>query len=158
MDIDIYTDGACSGNPGTGGWGFIIIQKDADKELFKANGGESSTTNNRMELSAVIEALKKLKTLELDGTLSQKSDAKPAVQIYTDSQYVMKGIQEWILNWKKNNWQTAAKKSVKNQDLWQELDALNCEIAPNWNWVKGHSGNRYNEECDRLAVQACKKF
>ncbi len=150
MEIDIYTDGACSGNPGPGGWGFVIIEKQSDKLLFKTNGGMTETTNNQMELTAAIEALKAIKEKKL-------ANSENSLSIYTDSQYVMKGIKEWIFNWKKNNWKTAAKKPVKNQDLWQKLDALNCELSPIWNWVKGHSGNRYNEECDCLAVNAIPK-
>ncbi len=148
MDIDIYTDGACSGNPGPGGWGFVIIDKNSRQEILKSNGGEKQTTNNRMELTAVIEALKAIK----NKTVNIEEGSELAV--YTDSQYVKNGISAWIFNWKKNNWKTSAKKAVKNQDLWQELDSLSIELAPKWNWVKGHAGNRYNEECDRLAVEA----
>ncbi len=148
MEVEIYTDGACSGNPGKGGWGFVIINKTEEKELFKCSGAEIQTTNNRMEMTAVIEALKKIK--------AQRSFFSEDVNlsIFTDSKYVQQGISSWIFNWKKNNWQTAAKKPVKNKDLWQELDELSTELAPKWNWVKGHAGNRYNEECDRLAVNA----
>ncbi len=147
MKIDIYTDGACSGNPGPGGWGFVIIDKDSDNEIIKNSGAKKNTTNNRMELSAVIEALKTIKEKKLNET-------ENSLSIYTDSQYVKNGISAWIFNWKKNNWKTSAKKPVKNQDLWQELDKLSIELKPTWNWVKGHAGNRYNEECDRLAVEA----
>ncbi len=148
MEVEIYTDGACSGNPGKGGWGFVIINKTEEKELFKCSGAEIQTTNNRMEMTAVIEALKKIK--------AQRSFFSEDVNlsIFTDSKYVQQGISSWIFNWKKNNWQTAAKKPVKNKDLWQELDKLSTELAPKWNWVKGHAGNRHNEECDRLAVNA----
>ncbi len=148
MEIEIYTDGACSGNPGKGGWGFVIINKTEEKELFKSSGAEMQTTNNRMEMTAVIEALKKIKAQRNLFTENVN------LSIFTDSKYVQQGISSWIFNWKKNNWQTSAKKPVKNKDLWQELDKLSTELAPKWNWVKGHAGNRYNEECDRLAVNA----
>ena len=133
--VTIYTDGACKGNPGPGGWGAILQFSDQVKEL---RGGESSTTNNRMELTAAIEALRALK--------------KPCVvALFTDSTYVKNGIQQWLHNWKKNNWRTAAKKPVKNQDLWELLDeqAERHEIV--WKWVKGHSGDPGNERADELA-------
>ncbi len=147
MEIDIYTDGACSGNPGPGGWGFVVVDKNAGSELFKNSGAEKNTTNNRMELTAVIEALNFIKSKCL-------VNSEYNLSVYTDSQYVKNGISAWIFNWKKNNWKTSAKKPVKNQDLWQALDKLSIELKPKWNWVKGHAGNRYNEECDRLAVEA----
>lgn len=150
MNIDIYTDGACSSNPGKGGWAYVIINKDGGLELERASGAEKITTNNRMELSAVINALKKAEHYfpSPDGVLS----------VYTDSQYVQQGISSWIFNWKKNNWKTAAKQPVKNKDLWQELDALSQTLKPKWNWIKGHTGNTYNELCDALAVIAMKKM
>ncbi len=147
MELDIYTDGACSGNPGPGGWGFVVVDKNTGAELFKNNGAERQTTNNRMELAAVIEALNFVKAKSLVND-------EHNLAVYTDSQYVKNGISAWIFNWKKNNWKTSAKKPVKNQDLWQALDKLSIELKPKWNWVKGHAGNRYNEECDRLAVEA----
>ena len=134
--VEIFTDGACSGNPGIGGWGAILRYKDVEKEL---SGGELDTTNNRMELTAVIEALKALK--------------KPCnISLYTDSKYVMSGITEWLENWKQNGWRTANKKSdVKNIDLWQQLDELCNMHEIRWVWVKGHNGHPENERCDALA-------
>jgi ribonuclease HI len=133
--VKIYTDGACKGNPGPGGWGALLHYKEHEKEL---SGGERETTNNRMELMAVIRALESLK--------------RPSeVLITTDSQYVMKGIMEWIKNWKRNGWRTAAKKPVKNADLWQELDHFVEQHRVKWAWVKGHSGHAENERADELA-------
>ena len=133
--IDIYTDGACSGNPGPGGWGAILRSGDTEKELF---GGELLTTNNRMEMMAVIEALRALK--------------KPvAARVHTDSQYVQKGISEWIHGWKRRGWKTAAKEPVKNEDLWRELDRLAAAHEIKWIWVKGHAGHPENERADALA-------
>ena len=135
--IKIYTDGACKGNPGVGGWGGIIMQDEKNIELF---GGENETTNNRMELMAVIMALKEISSnLELT--------------IYTDSTYVQKGISEWIKNWKVNNWRSSSKKPVKNKDLWIELDEAVGSRKINWEWVKGHAGNEGNEKADELANQ-----
>ena len=135
--IKIYTDGACKGNPGVGGWGAIIMQDEKNIELF---GGENETTNNRMELMAVIMALKEISSnLELT--------------IYTDSTYVQKGISEWIKNWKVNNWRSSSKKPVKNKDLWIELDEVVGSRKINWEWVKGHAGNEGNEKADELANQ-----
>ena len=134
--IEIFTDGACSGNPGPGGWGAILRWKDQEKEL---SGGDAETTNNRMELTAVIEALKALKT-------------SCVISLYTDSKYVMDGVNQWLPNWKKNNWRTANKKSaVKNIDLWQQLDDLLPQHEILWNWVKGHNGHPENERVDKLA-------
>jgi ribonuclease HI len=133
--VEIYSDGACRGNPGPGGWGALLRAKGAEKELW---GGEADTTNNRMELTAVIRALEALK--------------RPSrVRIYTDSQYVQKGISEWIHAWKRKGWKTADKKPVKNADLWRELDALAREHLIEWHWVKGHAGHPENERADRLA-------
>ncbi|MQQ99785.1 ribonuclease HI [Glaciimonas soli] len=133
--VEIYTDGACKGNPGTGGWGALLISGDHEKELF---GGEKNTTNNRMELLAVIEALNMLK--------------KPCeVIVHTDSQYVQKGISEWIHGWKARGWKTAAKAPVKNVDLWQALDAAQARHQIQWRWVKGHAGHVGNERADELA-------
>ena len=135
--IKIYTDGACKGNPGVGGWGAIIMQDEKNIELF---GGENETTNNRMELMAVIMALKEISSnLELT--------------VYTDSTYVQKGISEWIKNWKVNNWRSSSKKPVKNKDLWIELDEAVGSRKINWEWVKGHAGNEGNEKADDLANQ-----
>lgn len=136
--IEIFTDGACSGNPGLGGWGAVLRYKDVEKEI---SGAAEATTNNRMELLAVINALKLLKTTcEAD--------------IYTDSQYVMKGATEWLAGWVKNSWRTADKKPVKNSDLWQEIYHLNKRHVLRWHWVKGHAGHPENERCDLLARNA----
>ncbi|MCY3768410.1 MAG: ribonuclease HI [Gammaproteobacteria bacterium] len=133
--VIIYTDGACRGNPGPGGWGAVLIHGNHRKELY---GGESSTTNNRMELTAAIESLKAL--------------TRPSrVSVYTDSTYVKNGMQGWLRNWKKNNWLTAQRKPVKNQDLWKVLDELVGRHDVDWHWVKGHSGNPGNERADLLA-------
>lgn len=141
--IEVFTDGACSGNPGPGGWGVILRYKGTEKEL---SGGEPETTNNRMELTAVIEALKALKR-ECD------------VVIHTDSRYVMDGVQQWLPNWKQNGWKTSNKKSpVKNVDLWQELDALLQKHNIRWIWVKGHNGHEENERVDKLARDFAKSF
>ncbi|MDR2098736.1 MAG: ribonuclease HI [Rickettsiales bacterium] len=133
--VVIYTDGACSGNPGRGGWGALLICGDRRREI---HGGEKDTTNNRMELSAVIEALSLLK--------------RPAsVEVVTDSQYVKNGITEWISNWKGNGWKSANKKPVKNKELWLELDRLAGRHSISWRWVKGHAGHPENERVDELA-------
>ena len=133
--IEIYTDGACKGNPGVGGWGAWLRYGDHEKELF---GGEAHTTNNRMELLAVIRALESIKR------------PVPLV-IHTDSQYVQKGITEWMSNWKRRGWRTADKKPVKNVDLWRQLDELAQRHEIEWRWVKGHSGDAGNERADQLA-------
>lgn len=133
--IEIYTDGACSGNPGPGGWG-VLIQENGEEQ--RLSGGEPDTTNNRMELMAAIEAL---------NHFSEGTD----LTIYTDSQYVKNGVTTWIEGWKRNGWKTAARKPVKNQDLWQRLDTLAAARKVTWKWVKGHAGDPGNEEADRLA-------
>jgi len=145
--IHIYTDGGCSGNPGPGGWAYVMVQKTSQGDSVTAEewGGEISTTNNRMELLAVISAIKALKT---------KPELSSNFTLYTDSQYVQKGITEWIHNWKRNSWRTSDKKPVKNQDLWMELDALAAGFSITWVWVKGHAGNTYNERCDALTQKA----
>jgi ribonuclease HI len=137
--VEIYTDGACRGNPGPGGWAALLICDGREKEI---SGAETLTTNNRMELLAVIRALESLK--------------KPgvSVRIYTDSQYVIKGIKEWLASWKARGWRTADKKPVKNQDLWEQLDALVVTHDVEWHWVRGHAGIEGNERVDRLANQA----
>ena len=134
--ITIYTDGACSGNPGIGGWGVVILEKN--KEDTFLYGGNDNTTNNRMELTAAIEALKYFQD-------------KRTITLITDSKYVKDGIQSWIQNWKKNGWKTAAKKPVKNKELWIELDQLISKHIISWEWVKGHAGNTHNEQADYLA-------
>ncbi len=131
--IEIFTDGACSGNPGPGGWGVLIIDHGSEREL---NGGEASTTNNRMEMLAAIEALKA---------------TTGAIILHTDSTYVKNGITQWINGWKKNGWKTAAKKPVKNQDLWIALDEATAGRDIDWRWVKGHAGHPGNERADALA-------
>jgi ribonuclease HI len=133
--VEIFTDGACKGNPGPGGWGALLRYGNIEKSLY---GSEAETTNNRMELMAAIEGL---------SALRETCD----VTITTDSQYVRKGITEWLANWKRNGWRTAAKEPVKNADLWQQLDEQNKRHQVNWRWVKGHSGHRENEIADRLA-------
>ena len=133
--VQIYTDGACKGNPGVGGWGALLRCNGVEKELF---GGAAHTTNNRMELLAVIEGLRALKKRSI-------------VEVYTDSKYVQQGVSEWLAGWKKNGWKTAARKSVKNDDLWRDLDALLPEHELSWHWVKGHAGHIENERADELA-------
>ena len=145
MEIKIYTDGACAGNPGPGGWAAIIISENSKKELF---GGEKLTTNNRMELTAAIEALEYC-TKQEEGQLSLKQ-----IKIYTDSNYVKDGITVWINSWEKNNWKTADKKNVKNVDLWKKLKELTGANSIEWNWVKGHSENPMNDLADKLAKKA----
>ena len=141
--VEIFTDGACSGNPGAGGWGVVLRYGGVEKEL---SGGEAETTNNRMELTAVIEALKALKK-------------SCEIVLCTDSRYVMDGVQQWLPNWKKNGWRTANKKSpVKNIDLWQQLDSLLELHKIKWVWVKGHNGHPENERCDKLARDEAKAY
>jgi len=140
--IEIFTDGACKGNPGTGGWGALLVSGEREKELC---GGEHDTTNNRMELTAVIEALNAL--------------TRPCeVILHTDSQYVQKGITEWIHGWKARGWRTAAKAPVKNVDLWQALDAAQAKHKVDWRWVKGHAGHEGNERADGLANKGVEKM
>ena len=133
--VEIYSDGACRGNPGPGGWGAIVRFNHSEKELV---GGETATTNNRMVLTAVIRALEAL-------------ERPSRVRVYTDSQYVQKGISEWIGAWKRRDWKTAGRKPVKNVDLWRQLDALNGAHQVEWHWVKGHAGHPENERADLLA-------
>lgn len=138
----IYTDGACSGNPGIGGWGAIMFYKEHYKELFD---GEENTTNNKMELTAVIKALSILKR-------------ECCIELYTDSVYVKDGITKWIFSWKKNGWKTANKQEVKNKELWQKLDELSQQHKIEWNWIKGHNDNKYNEKADELARMGIAKI
>ena len=138
----VYTDGACSGNPGPGGWGATIKIGDETFEIF---GGEDKTTNNRMELIAAIKALEYL-------------NENHKITLYTDSNYVKDGITKWIFNWKKNNWKTSAKKPVKNSDLWIQLDEIQNKREVKWNWVKGHAGNLGNERADELARMGIKEI
>ena len=141
-EVTIFTDGACSGNPGPGGWGAILISGAHEREIC---GGEPATTNNRMELMAAIQALETLK--------------RPCkVELHTDSQYVRKGITEWIGGWKARGWRTADKKPVKNEDLWKRLDAARARHTVDWRWVKGHNGNELNERADGLANQGMREM
>ena len=136
MPINVYTDGACSGNPGIGGWGVVILVDD--RKPIHLNGGSNNTTNNRMELTAAIEALKYFKK-------------NSTINLFTDSKYVKDGIESWIVNWKRNGWKTASKKPVKNKMLWIELDTQLARHSINWQWIKGHVGHIHNEQADYLA-------
>lgn len=143
-EVTIYTDGACSGNPGIGGWGAILLYKDNKKEI---HGYAADTTNNKMELTAVIKALEILKR-------------ECTIDIYTDSKYVKDGITQWLNNWKKNNWKNSKKQEVLNRDLWEQLDNLQCKHKINWYWVKGHDNDKLNERADelaRLGIKECKE-
>ncbi|SIQ70482.1 RNase HI [Alkalispirochaeta americana] len=141
--IVIYTDGGCHGNPGPGGWAYYMTIDGGEVVSFDS-GYDPATTNNRMELTAVIQGLEDYKTRgEFQSCL-----------VRTDSQYVRQGITDWIHRWRRNGWRTAAKQPVKNVDLWQKLDALNGEVSPQWEWVKGHAGDHYNESCDELVQKA----
>jgi ribonuclease HI len=142
MSITIYTDGACSGNPGPGGWGALLMWNGHEKEI---SGGELDTTNNRMEMMAVIKALEAL-----------KKENSP-VTIYTDSQYVKQGVEEWLAGWKARGWKGASKKPVRNKDLWEQIDSLIQAHTVKFVWVKGHAGNEFNERVDKLAVAAIPK-
>ena len=133
--INIYTDGACSGNPGIGGWGVVILDNG---EEIKLNGGDHNTTNNKMELTAAIKAL-------------EYFEKRKDLIIYTDSKYVKDGIESWIINWKQNGWKTSTKKPVKNKEMWIALDDLIKKHNINWKWVRGHAGDKYNEKADYLA-------
>ena len=138
--VTVYTDGACSGNPGPGGWGVLIVT--GASENIELNGGEKHTTNNRMELKAVIMALKEI-------------DLGNEITIITDSSYVQKGISEWILKWKQNGWRSSNRKPVKNKDLWVDLDDISSKFIIKWEWIKGHSGDPGNERADYLANKGC---
>ncbi|MDR0312923.1 MAG: ribonuclease HI [Treponema sp.] len=152
----IFTDGGCSGNPGPGGWAYVIVDakafvislklEDALGYIIEENcGAEANTTNNRMELQAVINALEAVKAMNKD---------RVPLEVFTDSQYVQKGMSQWILDWKNRGWRTSGKDPVKNQDLWQHLDALASGFSITWRWVKGHAGNVFNERCDSLTQRA----
>jgi len=145
MEIKIYTDGACIGNPGPGGWAAIILEENEKKELF---GGEKLTTNNRMELTAAIKAL------EYCNNQEQKQRSLKNLKIFTDSTYVKEGITVWINSWEKNNWKTSDKKNVKNVDLWKKLKELTKSVQVDWIWIKGHSKNTMNDLADELAKKA----
>ncbi|MFP4113739.1 MAG: ribonuclease HI [Spirochaetota bacterium] len=139
--IDVYTDGGCHGNPGPGAWAFVVR---SDSSVVEMAGGESLTTNNRMELEAVIQALR---------TIAEESNRPRRVTVHTDSQYVKNGITTWIKTWLKNGWMTSAKKPVKNRDRWIRLHELATLVGPEWKWVKGHAGDELNERCDRLVQE-----
>jgi len=145
--IHIYTDGGCSGNPGPGGWAFVILQEtfQGARILAENSGAEKDTTNNRMELTAVIASLE---------TFINIGNATEKITVYTDSQYVQKGMTVWIKDWKSKGWRTSDKKPVKNQELWLRLEALAAGLKVNWVWVKGHDGNKYNEKCDVMTKKA----
>jgi len=145
--LRIYTDGGCSGNPGPGGWAYAMVTQtfQGAQIISKEKGSQKETTNNKMELTAVISALRALKTM---------ADVPRQAVIYTDSQYVQKGITEWIHTWKRNSWKTSDKKPVKNRELWMELDSLASEFPLKWEWVKGHAGNEFNELCDAMTQDA----
>jgi len=145
--LRIYTDGACSGNPGPGGWAYIMVLETlhGDQVLAEKWGFEKETTNNRMELNAVIASLEALRAM---------SELPEKAAVYTDSQYVQKGMTEWIHNWKKKGWLTSDKKPVKNEKLWQRLDELAAGLPLSWVWIKGHAGNEFNERCDALSQKA----
>ncbi len=144
-NIEIYTDGGCSGNPGPGGWAFVLM---SGNEVIERSGGEANTTNNRMELTAVIEALSE----------AERRAPGASVELKTDSQYVKNGITAWIKSWEKNGWLTSDKKPVKNRELWEALDAVNSRVNPVLAWVKGHAGVEHNERCDDLVQVEIAKF
>ena len=145
--VTVYTDGGCSGNPGPGGWGCVIL---ADGMEYTVSGGETMTTNNRMELSAAIAALSAIDQNEVWRTQS--------ITVHIDSQYVKNGITSWIKSWQRNGWRNSEKQPVKNRDLWEVLDELNKKLNVTWKWVKGHAGNKYNEMCDAMATQEVMKY
>ncbi|GMO37472.1 MAG: ribonuclease HI [Termitinemataceae bacterium] len=148
MQISIWTDGGCSGNPGPGGWAFVIVAEDTSV-ITEQSGSNALTTNNQMELTAVISAL---------IYVQEKINTPAEIVLYTDSQYVQKGISEWIKNWKKNGWRTANKQPVKNAELWRQLDTLAADKKITWKWVKGHAGNLYNERCDEMVQLAMRNI
>lgn len=141
-EITIYTDGGCTGNPGPGGWAAILLDGDADP--LELSGSETATTNNRMELTAVIRALDEVR---------KRFGAERDITVHTDSQYVQKGISQWIQGWEKKGWKTASGSAVKNKDLWVELRKLDTSLKVSWKWVKGHAGNLWNERCDELVAR-----
>ncbi|TVR03927.1 MAG: ribonuclease HI [Spirochaetaceae bacterium] len=142
-EVEIYTDGGCHGNPGPGGWAFVL--RAGDLAIARC-GYEAATTNNRMELRAVIEALRAV------NEVPARSEATE-VRVYTDSQYVKGGITQWMRTWMRNGWRTSKKEPVKNQDLWIELHREAELISPSWHWIKGHAGNKFNEQCDRMVQE-----
>ncbi|MDR2471867.1 MAG: ribonuclease HI [Treponema sp.] len=173
MALDIYTDGGCSGHPGPGGWAWVMVQTTFQGEavLAEDSGSRPDTTNNRMELEAVISALKAFRALQAraapaglrqSGSSGTPPAAGPGIPrtavVHTDSQYVQKGITGWIIAWKRNSWRTSDKKPVKNQDLWKELDDLAGSLDLRWEWVRGHAGNPWNERCDRMTGEAIREL
>lgn len=150
-EIQVYTDGGCSGNPGPGAWAYIIFMEQA--KVCKA-GSESPTTNNRMELMAVISALRELAARQA----GQPAADKFKLQVYSDSIYLIKGITTWIKSWEKNGWKSSSKQPVKNQDLWQELRQLTAAFTIQWHWVKGHHVNEFNNECDSMVQKEIKRL
>ena len=145
--IKVFTDGGCSGNPGPGAWSFIILKSSF---RLQNSGSSEATTNNRMELTAVISALIEITT--------RRELQQSFIELYTDSRYVQKGISEWIDKWERNGWLTVSKKPVKNQDLWKKLKSLSDTMKINWHWIEGHSGHEFNEQCDRLVQEEIKKI
>ena len=145
-ELRIYTDGGCSGNPGAGAWAYILLWPGGE---HRDSGFVSYTTNNRMELQAVIEALRIVQ--------SETETAGASIELFTDSQYVKRGISDWIHNWIKNGWKTRNKKPVKNQDLWRQLLDMSAKLDIRWRWLQGHAGDQYNEACDRLVREAIKR-
>ena len=136
--VDVYVDGSCIGNPGPGGWSAIILSHDEDEEETVIAGGEKNTTNNRMELLAAIHGIERV-------------DASHPIRMFTDSQYVSRGIQKWLARWRRSGWKTANRQKVKNKDLWEHLDALCCAKDVTWHWIRSHSGIIYNEKADKIA-------
>ncbi len=147
METHIYTDGGCTGNPGPGGWSAVILMDGT--EPIEISGGEVSTTNNRMELAAVIHGLKRVIDLNTDPG---------DIEVHTDSQYVQRGISEWLPNWIRKGWKTARKNPVKNKDLWMQLNELNDTLNTKWTWIRGHVGDRWNERCDELVARERARF
>jgi ribonuclease HI len=152
--IDVYTDGGSSGNPGPGGWAFLVLYPDGSR--VERSGGERETTNNRMELEAVIHALEFL--LDRSSVPVVPTGAQTCINLHTDSQYVQLGISQWIHTWVRNGWKTSGRKAVKNQDLWKRLWDLVSQFQVRWIWIKGHAGNPYNERCDRLVQEEIRKL
>ena len=148
-EFTLYTDGGCHGNPGPGGWAYLI---EYDSKTIENNGGEAETTNNRMELTAVIRGLEQIRET------SQSITGTARIKVYTDSQYVKNGITTWIKNWLRNGWKTSAKKPVKNRDLWMKLHELSNQFEVEWKWLRGHSGYEGNERCDALVQDAIARF
>lgn len=151
-EVIVYTDGGCSGNPGAGGWAFVLVDGDRRRER---SGGEAHTTNNRMELTAVIEALE---TILDDDSLRKDGKGLRPVAVYTDSQYVKNGISSWIHNWVRNGWMTSGKKPVKNREYWQRLKDLADSLPVQWHWVRGHAGDELNEACDAMVQKEIRRL